>query len=196
MRMRDRMSSSMSLRAVSRLQWAILAHLEVVRIPSMPSRRMLTTMRWRSLRGMWAMFCQNPALSIACWTVVSALVSERSALKEPCHPFGDVGVASAVAFESPVVVGAVLAYLVGHAVDACLGVFRSCQGHVGDGPGDAAVAVLEGVYGDEPKVGLTGAEDPVGVGGLVEPFQECVHLRRHPVCLGCLEVDAFASNGS
>ena len=37
------------------------------------------------------------------------------------------------------------------------------KGHVGQGPCDAAVAVLEGVHGDEPQVCHPGPEDAVGL---------------------------------
>ncbi len=80
-------------------------------------------------------------------------------------------------FEDVVVPGALVADLGGHAVEALRAAFGSGKGHVGDGAGDAAVAVVEGVDGDEPEVGLRGFEDGVDGGGRVEPFQEGAHFR-------------------
>ena len=62
----------MSRRAVSWEHFVILAHLDVVSLPSRPSRRWLTTRRWRSLMGRPAIRSQNRAFASTAARVDSA----------------------------------------------------------------------------------------------------------------------------
>src|SRR5260221_1750156 len=69
--------------------------------------------------------------------------------EEPLHPRRDVQRTSLYMFQSFVIGGALPPYLGGHAIEALRGVVGACQGHIGDGPGDASVAIVEWVYGHE-----------------------------------------------
>ena len=57
------------------------------------------------------------------------------------------------------------------------------DGQVLDGPGQPAVAVVEGVDGDEPEMGYSRAHDPLLVSpALVKPLQEESHLAIREPC--------------
>ncbi|MOA20042.1 hypothetical protein D3C78_1404590 [compost metagenome] len=78
--------------------------------------------------------------------------------EEPLQPGGDVQPVFLAGFENAVVAGAVVEDARRHGVETYGLALALGQGEVGEGAGQAAVAVVERVQGDEPEVGDTGAK--------------------------------------
>ena len=116
------------------------------------------------------------------------------AVQEPEEPGGDVAIALLSLLQNVVVFLLQNLHFVGHTVEALDGVFATGQEHIRDGSGDTAVAIVEGVDGDEPQVGDAGFEDGVCAIIGVYPVDEAVHLLRHALRLWSLVVDLFVTH--
>ncbi len=80
--------------------------------------------------------------------------------------------------------------------EAVVGAIGLRKRHVANRPSDAAVAVFEGVDGDEPEVCDTCFEDGVDRRGRARPLEERRHLRLEALGSRCLEVDLLATDGT
>src|SRR5690606_12273233 len=78
-------------------------------------------------------------------------------------------------------------------VEALAAAFRSGKRHVADGARDAAVAILEGMDGDEPQMRDRCPQDGIERVRAVEPVEEGGHLAVDAGRGGSLEVDPFAA---
>lgn len=111
-------------------------------------------------------------MSVSCWASVSFYAlgaGDRTseAAQEPRLPIRNVHPIFLRCFEQ-LAIGVPLGPTLGrHALEALGAPFRSGQGHVGDGPGDTAVAIVERMYGYEPEMRESGLRDRVDVGFIV-----------------------------
>lgn len=79
--------------------------------------------------------------------------------EEPAQPRRDFKITFLRRLQHTVIVLALLPDLCRHAVKSLRTLFRTRKLHIGDGAGDTAVTVLEGVDGDEPQMRNAGLED-------------------------------------
>ena len=114
--------------------------------------------------------------------------------QEPNQPVRDVQIAFLRSFERGVVLGPLLADLRTHAVEPLRYAVGTRQRHVGYGPCDPPIAIVEGMDRDEPKMSECGLEHIVRAVRRVEPFQEGLHFGFEPVCRRSLEVHALLSH--
>ena len=114
--------------------------------------------------------------------------------QEPAHPGRNAQRSFLRPLQDVVVGPALLPDLRRHAVEPLRAALRAREGQVGDGAGDTAVAVLEGVDGDEPEVGLRGFQHGIDPGGRLEPTQERPHFGVEALRLRRFEVDVLPSD--
>jgi hypothetical protein len=80
--------------------------------------------------------------------------------------------------------------------EALRAALRAGQSHVGDGAGNAAVAVLERMDRHEPEVRQARLQHRVGLGRRFEPVQERTHLRVEPGGGRRFEMHPLAADGT
>jgi hypothetical protein len=110
------------------------------------------------------------------------------ATKEPGQPAGYVQFPLLSAFERVVIGGSLKADLGRHAVEALSRLFRTGEGHVGDGVRDTTVSVFEWMDGDEPEMSDGGENYRILVEKRIEPVEKVAHLLRDPRGAGGLEM--------
>jgi hypothetical protein len=153
---------AMSRKAVSCEHLASLAYFEVV---SFPSRSVEKTVKHKAValierdardRLPESCFRKN------CPQGASRAI-DRSAetVQEPCKPSRDIHVSGLSLFENVEVGRSFMPDLTRHAVEALRALFRSRQLHVRNCTSDAAVAVLERMYGYEPEMSDSGFQNRV-----------------------------------
>src|ERR1043166_4636958 len=98
------------------------------------------------------------------------------AVQKPLDLACDVEIALLRLLKTVVVLVPLAADLRRYAVEALSAVFRTRQRHVCDRSGDAAVAVVEGMDGDEPEMGDCRFEDGIDSSVPIEPFQKGAHF--------------------
>jgi hypothetical protein len=92
------------------------------------------------------------------------------AVEEPDKPLSYPAAALLRVLQNLVVGFALGQYLVRHTVEAARRPVASSKQHIGQGAGDTAIAVVEGVDGDKPKVGDGGLEHALQ-GSIALPLQ-------------------------
>ena len=120
-----------------------------------------------------------------------AVDSAPQTAEKPVHPGSDVHCPLLGSFQDVVIGGALLLDLGRHAVEALRTVFGACQSHIGDGPRQAAVAVVERMDGHQPEVRLACFQHGVNGGRRVEPVQECSHVPTEPRSRRCFKMDVL-----
>jgi hypothetical protein len=119
--------------------------------------------------------------------------------KEPFHPERHVQRALVRLLKHVVVLGALLADLRRHAVEALRAVLRARQREIGNRTGGAPIAIVQGVDRHEPEITESGLQHVIDIrvaAVIVEPVEKRLHFSIEPIGGGGLEVDAVTSDRS
>src|SRR5262245_19414931 len=118
------------------------------------------------------------------------------ATEEPLHPRRNLHRRLLRPLENAVVLAALFADLRRHAVEPLRTSFRSGERHVGDRPGNPAVAIVEWMNRHEPEMRESGFQHRFSRRVTVEPLEEQTHFFFNSLRRGRLEVDAFTPYGT
>ena len=116
--------------------------------------------------------------------------------KIPFKPRGDIQGATLTGLENVVIGISFTLDLRGHAVEALRAVFRAREDHIGDGAGDAPVAVVKWMDRQEPEMCERGGQDRIGCRAGVQPRQKPAHFCIEPVMRRGLVMDLFPPEGT
>src|SRR5208282_309544 len=113
--------------------------------------------------------------------------------EEPFEPERNIEIALLRCLEDVVIGVPLPADLRRHAVEALRATLRARQRQIGNGARDAAVPVLEGMNGNEPKVSDAGLQHQIHAVLAVEPVEISMHFALEAPCARGLEMNPLVA---